>query len=305
MDMNRDWMSFGRNRRLLAGLLLALVTLALLLGCILLFPTYLVTADTSTAPLPAAELAKARNDVRGTLLQSLGGLVLIVTAYFTWQRMKLDKVTANSKLDQDRDAATTERFTQAVGQLGENRMPVRLGGIHALARIAEAPTADDRDKKAVLEILAAVVRADSHGIAEPDAVVTEISHLPVRAPDIQEALAVITRIAPARPYTRRGWWVVNLMGADLRRAWLSGANLRRFGLRNVNFEKASLDGADLRGAELRGTNVHLANLEGAIADATTWWPEDFDPVAAGVRVVPLDPRTDLSECFAPGIRDAD
>lgn len=132
--------------------------------------------------------------------------------------------------------------------------------------------------------------------------VTDIPHLPVRAPDIQEALAAITRIAPIRPYAK-GWWVVNLMGADLRRAWLSGANLRRFGLRNAKLERASLDGADLRGAELRGTNVNEANIVGAIADVTTWWPENFDPVAAGVRLIPLDPSVDVSECDTPGARE--
>jgi|tagenome__1003787_1003787.scaffolds.fasta_scaffold20420336_1 hypothetical protein len=304
MDRDREHLPAARRRRLFLGTLLALATLALLLGCIMVFPHYLVAADTGTAQLPAIEAAKARNDVRGTLLQGLGGLVLIVTAYFTWQRMKLDKLTADSKLDHDRDAATTQRFTQAVGQLGEDKTAVRLGGIHALARIAEAPAADVRDKKAVLEILAALVRTGSTGLTPPDAVVTDIPHLPVRAPDIQDALTTITRIAPERPYTNKGWWVVNLMGADLRRAWLSGANLRRFGLRNVNFEKASLDGADLRGAELRGTNIHLANLEGALADATTWWPEHFDPAAAGVRLVPVEADLDLSECFTPGIREA-
>jgi hypothetical protein len=45
-------------------------------------------------------------------------------------------------------------------------------------------------------------------------------------------------------------------------------------------------------------------LEGATADATTWWPEGFDRKTAGVGDdVPLDPAVDLTECFTPGVQD--
>ena len=41
-------------------------------------------------------------------------------------------------------------------------------------------------------------------------------------------------------------------------------------------------GAHLGGANLIRANAEGANLEGTRANKDTWWPEGFDPVAAGV-----------------------
>ena len=42
-------------------------------------------------------------------------------------------------------------------------------------------------------------------------------------------------------------------------------------------------------------DLQQADLEDAIADLTTWWPEGFDPVAAKVRMVGLE-GSDLRGC---------
>ncbi|MEU2563175.1 hypothetical protein ABZ626_28100 [Streptomyces longispororuber] len=67
-----------------------------------------------------------------------GALVALVVAY---RRQRVDEDGAL------RDAARlhTERFTTAVSQLGENSAAVRLGGMHALAGLADgAPTRELR-----------------------------------------------------------------------------------------------------------------------------------------------------------------
>ena len=93
----------------------------------------------------------------------------------------------------------------------------------------------------------------------------------------------------------------NLSGANLSRADLTEANLRRANLRGANphlanfymayLERADLSGANLSGAYLTGTfnsmgklvpGLYGANLNRTVADRNTWWPEGFDPVAAGV-----------------------
>ena len=48
---------------------------------------------------------------------------------------------------------------------------------------------------------------------------------------------------------------------------------------------ANLSGADLTGANLTGTNLTGTNLTGAKYNASTQWPEGFDPVAAGAVLV--------------------
>ena len=93
----------------------------------------------------------------------------------------------------------------------------------------------------------------------------------------------------------------DLAGADLFRVNLKGANLSRANLSGANLSHSPLDaggtlflpfseqdrfslmlGANLSGANLSGANLSGANLSGATADQNTRWPDDFDPVAAGV-----------------------
>ena len=50
----------------------------------------------------------------------------------------------------------------------------------------------------------------------------------------------------------------------------------------ANLEGANLEGANLSGANLSGANLAGANLKEAVADQDTQWPDDFDPVTAGV-----------------------
>ena len=49
--------------------------------------------------------------------------------------------------------------------------------------------------------------------------------------------------------------------------------------------RASLSGANLSGANFSGANFSGADLSGAVANVATVWPDDFDPVAAGVTFV--------------------
>jgi len=55
----------------------------------------------------------------------------------------------------------------------------------------------------------------------------------------------------------------DLRGADLRGAFLQGANLRGADLQGAVLRGANLQGADLQGAFLRGANLQGANLRGA------------------------------------------
>lgn len=286
----------ARFRPVVAAVLVV-ASIGLLLGCVLVFPRYLAASDVDHARLPAAELATARNAIRTTLLQGLGGMVLLLGAYLTWRQIQVAREGSRAELQLSREAQITERFVQAVDQLGSEKLAVRIGGIHALARIARN---SDPDRGAIMELLAAFVRANAPwppGDDSPyprDLPVIEVPHLPIRVPDIQEALTTLAQRGPLPPRVS-GWWTVNLMGADLRRAWLVCANLRRVGLRNACLTRASLHGADLRGAELWGVDLQEADLTAAIADLTTRWPEGFDPEAAGVRTVGLE-GGDLRGC---------
>jgi hypothetical protein len=171
-----------------ASVLLILVVSAIAI-CILVLPGYLVTRDIVDSQLEPAQLAKAKNDVRATLLQGLGGVGLLIGLFLTWRQMQDSRqsVATNERLS--REGQAPDRFARAVDQLGSDQLAVRLGGIHALARIARD---SEPDRRAIMQLLAAFIRTNSpwppppNIRASPEETILDLPHLPIRAADIQE-----------------------------------------------------------------------------------------------------------------------
>ena len=193
---------------------------------------------------------KAQNEVRATLLQGLGGVVLLVGVYFTYRQLRTT-----------REGQITERYTRAIDQLGHDQLDVRLGGIYALERIARDSVAD---RATIGEVLTAFVR--SHAPWPPRlpgqyvaaAPIDQVPELQVRAPDVQASLTVLGRGNFARARGDLGDRL-DLHASDLRHAQLRGAHLQR-----ANLSEAHLEGADLNKAHLEGANLRKAHLEGAL-----------------------------------------
>jgi len=87
----------------------------------------------------------------------VGGLVILVGIYLTWRNLKLAE-----------DGKITDRYSNAIAQLGNQNMTVRIGGIFALERIARD---SEKDHWTVMEALCAFIRDEStkvitHGIDE-------------------------------------------------------------------------------------------------------------------------------------------
>jgi hypothetical protein len=172
--------------------------------------------------------------------------------YFTWRNLR----ATQAKLDIDREGQITNRFTQAVAQLGSELMDgnpnleVRLGGIYALERIArDSP----RDHWTITEVLTVYVRrnapwppttvshaedaartpsdrqagdgaaADAHRVA-----------LPKPRTDIQAVLTVLGRRMPPQEHTELGH--LDLSYSDLRNTVLAGAHLARAVLRGARLD---------------------------------------------------------------------
>lgn len=294
--------------------------LAVVLVSIFVIPRWLYP------PLSAADLrgvlgAQARiqlqqaqsqltNDARSSLLQALGGLLVVAGAMATWRQVHIS-----------REGQITDRFTRAVDQLGSKNLDVRIGGIYALERIAKN-SPDDRST--IQYILAAFVRHHASwpagrpdGPQHPTPTVDE--HLPwlsARAPDIHAAAGILARRLPSRDARKlylsrtdlRGFQVheaqlagteirhanltraalrrarleradltdTDLRGADLEEAHLNGANLNRAYLQGANLLRADLSYADLRGADLSDTCLDSTVLTGAQADNATVWPAEVD-----------------------------
>ncbi len=242
--------------------------------------------------------SELQNNARATLLQGLAGLVVVAGAAATWQQVRIA-----------RHGHITDRITKAVDQLGEDTVDVRLGGLYALERVAKDSY---EDRATVTAILVAFVRThapvDSQE-GDPDV------WLGIRAPDLQAALTVLARRprTPDEPeiYLSRtdlrkarmveGRWDgmicahsnlagvrmrhSSLVGAafdhsDLREAHFCEANLAGAKLRDTRLDGANLKGADLRGADLTGATLDGADLSGVRADASTIWPNGFNPATS-------------------------
>jgi uncharacterized protein YjbI with pentapeptide repeats len=194
---------------------------------------------------------KAQNQVRTTLLQGLGGAVLLVGAYFTYRQ-----------LHTTREGQITDRYTRAIDQLGHAQLDVRLGGIYALERIARDSSAD---RATIGEVLTAFVR--SHAPWPPrlpgqyvaTAPIDQVPELQVRAPDVQASVTVLGRGGFARPEGDQGNRL-DLHAGDLRHAQLRGAHLEGADLRGAHLDRADLREAHLEGADLSDAHLQRANL---------------------------------------------
>jgi hypothetical protein len=209
------------------------------------------------------DLAKLQNDARTTLVQALGGAVLLIGLYFTLK---------NLQLTQDRQI--TERYTRAVEQLGSDKLELRLGAIYALERIARD---SEPDHWPIMEILTAYVRERAPWKEPEQRSKEEISpsemqqmqdhqSRPKLATDIQAVLTVIgrrTRTHEKGEDQRLDLSHTNLRGASLTDAQLQGAILDDAQLQGAGLYRAQLQGASLYHAQLQGAGFYRAQLQGA------------------------------------------
>ncbi|WP_460438740.1 pentapeptide repeat-containing protein [Amycolatopsis stemonae] len=256
---------------------MAVLGLAFLTACTTVFPVVIVRTELTGAQLAAlspADYVKAVNDARLALLQGIAGAVLLLGAYGTWRQLRHTVEDSREQREIERQGQLTERFGRSVELLGNENSSARLGGIHALDRIASESA---RDREAIVHVLAAYVRVRSpwpppDGSGHPaDQPIDATPPLRVRAMDVQAALTVLGRWGPGED-AGASWPTADLSHADLRLGNLENARLWRVRLHGSNLAQANLRGADLRGADLEETVLEDADLAGALADETTWWP---------------------------------
>ena len=185
---------------------------------------------------------------RKILILFLGGMALLAGFYFT-----LDKLRVTL------EGQSTDRFAQAIDQLGKDNLELRLGGIYALERIAHS---SEKDYWPIMDVLTTYVRERASAKKTP-----ALQEQPRRlAADIQAALDVIGR--RRHSYKDGENQRLDLRGTDLRRANLAGAKLAGAILSEVHLEEANLAGIHLEDAILRDAHVERANLTEAKMERT-------------------------------------
>jgi hypothetical protein len=161
----------------------------------------------------------------------LGGGVVLLGVFFTWRQLRATQ-----------EGQLTDRYTKAVDQLGADKaLPVKVGGVYALKRIAR-DSPDDR--QTIAEVLCTYVRTAKP--EEPDEKPpVALRELGKRAPDVQAAVETLGRWRNEIGRKKRLW--LDLHGADLRYARLENADLA-FGY----FYEAKLQGGALGSRRLVG-----------------------------------------------------
>ncbi|MCX5441229.1 pentapeptide repeat-containing protein [Streptomyces sp. NBC_00056] len=282
--VRRAWRDGLVRHRVVAALLAGAAGLVILGTVFVVLPGVVVDHDLAGASVAAQDRLKAVNDVRTTLLQVVGGLVVLFGAYATWRQLRVSQ----DSLHATQEGYVTDRFSRAVDQLGSDKLDVRIGGLHALWRIAEQSA---RDREAIISIQAAYLRTHlpwpPAGPESPaaDVPINAIAPLETRAADAQVALTALGVLCQHR---EQSW--VNLSITDLRRAdcdglWFPEVNFDRAcmeaaGLYHANLTQASLVSVNLRHADLttailRRARCIRADLRGAKLVATDLRDADF------------------------------
>ncbi|TQL18249.1 uncharacterized protein YjbI with pentapeptide repeats [Streptomyces sp. SLBN-134] len=278
----RAWPGGPAGRRIAASLL-AGAGLGVLGAVFVVLPGVVVDHDLAGASVAAQDRLKAVNDVRTTLLQVVGGLVVLFGAYATWRQLRVSQ----DGLRATQEGYVTDRFSRAVDQLGSDKLDVRIGGLHALWRIAEQSA---RDREAIISIQAAYLRTHlawpPAGPESPaaDVPINDIAPLETRAADAQVALTALGVLCRDR---EQSW--VNLSSTDLRRADCDG-----LWFPEVNFDRACMEAASLYHANLTQASLVSVNLRHA--DLTT-------AVLCRARCVLADLRA--AKLVETDLRDAD
>ncbi|MCX5247831.1 pentapeptide repeat-containing protein [Streptomyces sp. NBC_00201] len=158
-----------------------------------------------------------------------GALVALVVAY---RRQRVDEDGALREATR----LHTERFTTAVGQLGDTSAAVRLGGVHALAGLADdAPTRALR--QTCIDVLCAYLRLPYTADADLPADDAEARHDYLAMREVRHTVIRLIRdhlrLAPTHPHSWQG---------------------HDFDLTDVTF-----DGGDLSGAVFSDSTVDFAS----------------------------------------------
>lgn len=159
------------------------------------------------------------------------------------------------------DKQITERFSKAIELLGNQQIEVKLGGIYALEQIAK--DAPEKYHWTVMEVLTAFVRENAPLKKEEEG---EKEEIPKLRTDIQAALTVIGRrnCEKYQGTQRLDLSNIDIRGANLREAYLEGANFRKSNLQEVDLSEAHLQKAYLFGIKLQNANLNNTNLQDVV-----------------------------------------
>ncbi len=201
------------------------------------------------AEIELSDYLKAENDRRVTIAQIFGGLVVLAGLFYSGRTVRLQE-----------SGQVTDRINKAVEQLGQSNVPVNLGGIHQLARIA---TDYDEERYPMLQVLASFVevRAALPALLQ----VTDCDPFKIRQYEelpVSTSQAIINVLADQIPKLKGKQEALEINHVSLRYVDFSGG---RFGV--IQLAGDDLTGAHFIGSQFSPQSV-LASSQFIFADLT-------------------------------------
>ena len=198
-------------------------------------------------------------DAVRTVALVVGGIVTILLAL--WRSVVAERqATVAEQQSAIRELTyLNERYRQATSMLGDSSLPVRLGGIVALERLAEDHPA--RFQHEAFKLLIEFVRTPPVLQQEQPNVRDGWLQLerPATRQDVQAAIEVIARLERLPRIDDDSLQ----LSMDLREAQLCGVDLTRLRLRGATLESANLMFANLERVDLTGAQLQMANCRHA------------------------------------------
>ena len=185
----------------------------------------------------AKDRAELVNAYRTTLAQALAGVGLLGGLYFTWRNLMVA-----------REGQITERYTEAITQLGDQNPAVRTGAMYALERI-----------RVEISGRSLADRRSADGIRPPGSSMEPTERRHTAFP------AAFRHTSRSQRLARRKWRQtetrrISLVNTDLRGAYLADAHFEGAYLPYTHLEEAVLDGAHFQRVDLSPARLTAAEL---------------------------------------------
>ena len=178
----------------------------------------------------------------------IGGAIAILFA--VWRSIVAEKQAATAQ-----SGLLNERYQKGAEMLGSKMLPVCLGGIYALTRLAREHPGDYHTQ--IMRVLCAFVRHPLE-VEKEDQVTNKLSEgVLVIVKALRERNEAQIKIEKKEKYS------LGLSGTDLCGVYLSKANLSYAYLAETNLNRVLLVKANLINANLVEANLSMAHLAGA------------------------------------------
>ena len=177
-----------------------------------------------------------------TTIRNLGLVIgaIIGLPIATWR-----SIVAQRQAETAQRSLLNERYQKGAEMLGSEMLPVRLGGVYALARLAREHPGEYHSQ--IMSLLCAFA------CNPPDSDEAQEEELRADVQAVMEAIA-----ARNRAQIKEEDHILKLSGAFLEKVTISDGNLA-----GLNLDHVSLKGAFLHGTNLSGTIMFSASLEKA------------------------------------------